>query len=212
MKKTIICVILVVAFFGIFSAISAEENETRTKIQVHKKTGEVRFVNEDPNWRDATEEEMLAVRDPGKVIAVDFETFGERDGLLYVLIRQKSEKALIFENDKMKVLYDKTEKVGKKKFFPIPLFLILSFILIVIANFLYFRSENTVDGFLFAAIGLFIIFLIIEILLSAWHIIDFVFLALFFISVLVIPWSRRRGILNSIPNLNLTILEFFNFF
>jgi hypothetical protein len=147
----------------------------------------------DPSWRDASEEEEMAIKNPGKPVAIDFETFGERDGLLYVLIRQKSEKALIFENDKMKVLYDKTEKVGKKKFFPIPLFLILSFILIVIANFLYFRSENTVDGFLFASIGLFIIFLIINLLLSAWHIIDFVLLALFFIGVFAIPWSRRKG-------------------
>jgi hypothetical protein len=193
MKKIFAYTIFAVLFSGFFSIASAEKNETRTKIQVHKKTGEVRFVNEDRNWRNATEEEEMAIKNPGKPVAIDFETFGERDGLLYVLIRQKSEKALIFENDKMKVLYDKTEKVGKKKFFPIPLFLILSFILIVIANFLYFRSENTVDGFLFAAIGLFIIFLIIEILLSAWHIIDFVFLALFFIGVLVIPWSRRRG-------------------
>jgi hypothetical protein len=194
MKKIFAYTIFAVLFSGFFSIASAEENKTITKTQVHDKTGEVRFVTVvDPSWRDASEEEEMAIKNPGKPVAIDFETFGERDGLLYVLIRQKSEKALIFENDKMKVLYDKTEKVGKKKFFPIPLFLILSFILIVIANFLYFRSENTVDGFLFASIGLFIIFLIINLLLSAWHIIDFVLLALFFIGVFAIPWSRRKG-------------------
>lgn len=205
MKKIAIFVILAMMSFGFFSTVSAEENETITKIQVQGNTGEVRFVTENPKWRDATEEEILAIKNPGKIVAIDFESVTERVGFWHIQIKQQSKKGIFLQkNNKLKAIYNRTEKIGEKQFTPQPVLLLIAILLIVIANVFFFVSEDT-PGFLVTLMSL-IIFLFGVALFYWWHLADFFLIALYLVGFFSIRWSKSRGMSNQNDGKNCSLV------
>lgn len=192
MKKTIICIILIVVFLGIFSTVSAEENETRTKIQVHKETGEIRFVTVDSSWRDASEEEKMAIKNFGKPpFVVDSESVTERVDFWHIQTKQLiSRKGIFLQNNEIKEIYNETEKDGEKIFAPKIVFLLIAILLIVNANVFFFASKDG-PGFLFALLS-FVIFEV-ALLVDYWHIFDFFLITLYLIGFFSLLWSEEKG-------------------
>ena len=192
MKKIHTYAILAVLSFGIFSISLAEENKAITKIQVHDKAGKVRFVTEDPNWREATFEEERAVKSHGKPVAIDYKKIMNERSIFYVSTKLKSEKALVYENGKLKPIYKKTVLPGEKEFFN-PVFVLLGVVVLIgITNFLYLLAAN-VGAFLFFLLSLSVFILNFFFLISFWHFADFILISFYVIGLLLIPWSRGQG-------------------